>query len=98
MLNWRLSLPSLRRCRSDKSDRDPKKRAPPGQDGNGAAVTRVLATRVEPYRVAMKSSRPIAKPIGAKAHHRGSRRHDAHFALPGDEVTGGARSLLACAL
>jgi len=24
MLNWRLSLPSLRRCRSDKSDRDPK--------------------------------------------------------------------------
>ena len=24
MLNWRLSLPSLRRCRSDKSDRYPK--------------------------------------------------------------------------
>jgi hypothetical protein len=24
MLNWRLSLPSLRRCRSEKSDRDPK--------------------------------------------------------------------------
>jgi hypothetical protein len=24
MLNWRLSLPSLRRCRNDKSDRDPK--------------------------------------------------------------------------
>jgi hypothetical protein len=24
MLNWRPSLPSLRRCRSDKSDRDPK--------------------------------------------------------------------------
>src|ERR1700732_510179 len=23
MLNWRLSLPSLRRCRSDKTDRDP---------------------------------------------------------------------------
>jgi hypothetical protein len=24
MLNWRLSVPSLRRCRSDKADRDPK--------------------------------------------------------------------------
>ena len=29
MLNWRLSLPSLRRCRSDKSDRDPKEESLP---------------------------------------------------------------------
>jgi len=33
MLNWRLSLPSLRRCRSDKSDRDPKEESLPYPGG-----------------------------------------------------------------
>ena len=37
MLNWRLSLPSLRRCRSGKSDRDPKEESLSCQDGQRAA-------------------------------------------------------------
>jgi hypothetical protein len=83
MLNWRLSLLSLRRCRSDKADRDPKERASqmhiqPRRDramaGRGEHATLRTHNSAKLRRVADRSGKPCL-PIGRTRRRLHSQLH-----------------------